>query len=154
MIKPSELWEVIKEWGKGQLVNFDKSTISAIIKCLKRNVIGMVNVGTIQGGSLNRTKLDSYAVSIVVGRNVLDTHDSGKSVNVWPFMEQLGKLKDIPIVDCVVARNFPYSKRTFLLALYNAFYITKMRENLVPPFKLCRQGNVVNEITKIQIDAH
>ena len=68
---------------------------------------------------LFRTKLDSHAASIVVGKNVLVTHDTEKLVNVGPFTEKLGKLKDVPIVDCVVAHDCPYTKRTFMLAMYN-----------------------------------
>lgn len=113
----------------------------------------MVDAGNRKIEGVSRTELDSHAASIVVGKNALITHDSGKSVNVGPFTEQLGKLNDVPIVDCVIAHDCPYSKRTILLAMYNALYIPEMSENLVPPFVLRRQGNVVNDIPKIQIDA-
>ena len=113
----------------------------------------MVQAGSCEKSEISRTELDSHASSIVVGKNVLVTHDTGKVVNVGPFTDQLGKLKDVPIVDCVVAHDCPYSKRTFFLAMYNTLYIPKMNENLVPPFTLRRQGNVVNDIPKIQLDA-
>lgn len=35
--------------------------------------------------------------------------------------------------------------------MYNALYIPSMRENLIPPFVVRRQGNVVNDIPKIQV---
>ena len=100
-----------------------------------------------------RTELDSHASSIVVGKHVLVTYDSGKVVNVGPFTDKLGKLRNVPIIDCVVAHDCPYTKRTFYLAMYNALYIPEMTENLIPPFALRRQGNVVNDVPKIQIDS-
>ena len=113
----------------------------------------MVQVGMPETEDKFRTELDSHAASIVVGKNVLVTHDTGKSVNVGPFTKKLGKLKDVPIVDCVVAHDCPYTKKTFLLAMYNALYIPEMLENLLPPFALRRQGNIVNDVPKIQINA-
>ena len=73
-------------------------------------------------------------------------------MTVGPFTDQLGKLQNVPIVDCVVAHDCPYMNKTVLLAMYNALYIPEMEENLIPPFALWRQGNVVNDIPKIQID--
>ena len=87
----------------------------------------------------------------MVGDDVLVTHDSGKSANVGPFSEQLGKISNVPIVDCVVAHDCSYSGKTYYLAMYNALYIPSMKENLIPPFVVRRQGNVVNDIPKIQV---
>ena len=99
----------------------------------------------------SNSELDSHASSIVVGDAVLITHDSGKTANVGPFTEQLGKLHGVPIVDCVVAHDCPYSKKTYYIAMYNVLYIKGMKENLIPPFVVRRQGNIVNDIPKIQI---
>ena len=87
----------------------------------------------------------------MVGDDVLITHDTGKSANVGPFSEQLGKIKDVPIIDCVVAHDCTYSGKTYYLAMYNALYIPSMKENLIPPFVIRRQGNIVNDIPKIQV---
>ena len=57
---------------------------------------------------VSQSELDSHASSIVVGDDILSTHDSGKSANVEPFSKQLGK-SNIPIVDCVVAHDCSYS---------------------------------------------
>ena len=90
--------------------------------------------------------MDTHASSIVVGDDVLITHDSGKSANVDPFSEQLGKIKDVPIVDCVIAHDCQYTGLTHYLAMYNVLYIPSMKENLIPPFVVRRQGNIVNDI--------
>ena len=42
-----------------------------------------------------------------------------------------------------------YSGRTFYMAMYYALYILSMKENLIPPFVVRRQGNVV--ILKLQV---
>ena len=99
----------------------------------------------------SRTELDSHASSIVVGDDVLITHDTGRTVNVGPFTEQLGKLRNVPIIDCLVAYDCTYTGKSYYLAMYNVLYIPDMSENLVPPFVIRRQGNIVNEIPKIQV---
>lgn len=98
-----------------------------------------------------QSELDTHASSIVVGDDVLITHDSGKSANVGPFSDQLGKIKDVPIVDCIIAHDCHYTGKTFYLAMYNALYIPSMKENLIPPFVVRRQGNIINDIPKIQV---
>ena len=99
-----------------------------------------------------RTELDSHAASIVVGKNVLITHESGRTITVGPFTKSLGSMNDVPVVDCVVAYDCPYSDRTVLLAMHNALYIPEMEENLLPPFVVRRQGHKLSEIPKIQVD--
>ena len=103
------------------------------------------------GDTLSRTELDTHASSIVIGDNVLVTHDSGKVANVGPFTDQLGKLKNIPIVDGVVAHDCKYTGKTYYIAMYNALYVKGMKDNLVPPFTVRRQGNIVNDVPKIQV---
>ena len=78
--------------------------------------------------------MDTHASSIVVGDDVLITHDSGKSANVELFSEQLVKIKDVPIVNCVIAHDCQYTGLTHYLAMYNVLYIPSMKENLIPPF--------------------
>ena len=73
-------------------------------------------------------------------------------MNVGPFTDKLDKLSNVPVVDCIVAHECPYTRSTYSLAKYNALYIPEMTENLVPPFALRRQGNIVNNIPKIQLD--
>ena len=72
---------------------------------------------------LSRTELDTHASSIVIGDNVLVTHDSGKVASVGPFTDQLGKLRNIQIVDGVVAHDCKYTGRTHYIAMYNALYM-------------------------------
>ena len=84
----------------------------------------------------SRTELDLHTFLIVIGKNVLIKHDSGKTVNVGPFTDKLGKLKNVPIVDCVVAHNYLYTKKIIYLAMYNTIYIPEMNDNLIPPFVL------------------
>ena len=91
----------------------------------------------------SRTELDSHASSIVVGDDVLITHDTGRTVNFGPFTEQLGKLRNVTIIDCLVAYDCTYTGKSYYLSMYNVLYIPDMGENLVPPFVIRRQGNIV-----------
>ena len=58
-----------------------------------------------------RTELDSHAASIEVGKNVLITHESGRTITAGPFTKSLGTMKNVPVVDCVVAYDCPYSDK-------------------------------------------
>jgi hypothetical protein len=98
-----------------------------------------------------RTELDSHAASIVAGRNVHVIRDSGRTVDVGPFTESLGKLKRIPVVDCAIAHDCPYSGTTRVIILYNALHIKEMDHNLLPPFVVRRKGNILNDIPKMQV---
>ena len=98
-----------------------------------------------------RTELDSHAASIVAGRNVHVLRDSGRTVDVGPFTESLGKLKRIPVVDCAIAHDCPYSGTTRVMILYNALHIKEMNHNLLPPFVVRRKGNILNDIPKMQV---
>ena len=95
--------------------------------------------------------MDSHASSFVIGEEVLITHDTGRTANVGPFTDKLGKLRNVPIVDGIIAHDCPYTQNTYYLGIYNALYIKGMMENLCPPFIVRRQGHIVNDIPKIQI---
>ena len=87
---------------------------------------------------LSQSELDTHALSIMVGDDILITHDSGIFANTGLFSDQLGKIKDVPIVDCAVAHDCTYSGKVFYIDMYNVLYIPLMRENLVPPYMVRR----------------
>ena len=107
--------------------------------------------GANQNEEITQTELDTHAASIVVGRNALVINETGKTVNMGPFPKELGSLKKVPIVDCVVAHDCPYSNETYYLAMYNALLVPQMEENLLPPFVVRRQGHILNDTPKIQV---
>ena len=104
------------------------------------------------GNMSSRTELDSHAASIVAGDNVLVIRESGRTVDVGPFTESLGKLKSVPVVDCAIAHDCPYTGLTRVIMMYNVLYIPQMTHNLIPPFVVRRRGHVINDVPKIHID--
>ena len=97
----------------------------------------------------SRTELDSHAASIVAGKNVLVIRESGRTVDVGPFTEALGKLCKIPVVDCAIAHECQYTGLTRVIMMYNVLHIDHMDHNLVPPFVVRRKGNTINDTPKI-----
>ena len=83
---------------------------------------------------------------------MLVINDTGKTVNVGPFTSTLGSLKSVPIIDCVVAYDCPYTNETIYLSMYNVLYVKEMEENLLPPFVVRREGHILNDVPKIQVD--
>ena len=114
----------------------------------KHNISGV----SLQSGNsaTSRTELDTHAASIVVGTNVLIINETGKTIEVGPFTKELGSLKKVKVVDCVVAHDCPYSGETRIVVMFNALYVPSMEHNLVPPFVVRRRGNEINDIPKIQ----
>ena len=98
-----------------------------------------------------RTELDSHAASIVVGKNVLILRETGKTVNVSPFTKSLGTISKVEVVDCAVAHDCPFSGETRVIIMYNALHIPEMEHNLVPPFVVRRQGNLLSDVPKIHV---
>ena len=59
----------------------------------------------------------------------------------------------MPIVDCAMAHDCPYTKNTYYLVMYNALYVPGMEENLVLLFTIRRQDNEVNDVPKIKLNS-
>lgn len=98
-----------------------------------------------------RTELDSHANMAVVGRHAYILNRSTKTVDVAPFSSEYDAMKDVPIVDAILAHDDPYSGEMYLLVLFNALYIKSMDHNLVTPFIMREAGVIVNEVAKIHV---
>ena len=98
------------------------------------------------------TDLDSHANMIVVGGHAFVFSHSGQSVDVKAFTDEVSGLSKVPIVDAVIAYNFPHTGGTFLLAVINYLCVPVMEHNLLPHFILREAGLVVNDTPKIHID--
>ena len=61
-------------------------------------------------------------------------------------------MSKVPIVDAVVAYNFPYSGKTYLLVMINALYIKGMKHHHIPPFILIEEGLTVSNVPKLYCD--
>ena len=100
----------------------------------------------------HKTRLDSHAVSCVVGYNSHIHQDSGKRINISAFTAAVGKLKDIPIVDAMILYECPYTSKSIILVINNALYVKENRDNLITPFLVREAGIQLNETPKIQCD--
>ena len=120
---------------------------------LKYRIRCRVNISAFElegkgGSSISRTELDSHANFCVVGRNCYIISRSGKCVDVAAFSEDAGGLREVPIVDCILAYDCPRTHQVFLLVMRNVLYVESMEENLIPPFIMRKAGLVVNECAK------
>ena len=104
----------------------------------KPHSVSAVVISSKPSDIISKTRLDSHAVSSVVGYNSYVWRDTGKTVSVSAWTKDAGRINDIPIVDAMVHYECPYSNRQFLLLIYNALY---MPNNEVVFFKYSRNSH-------------
>lgn len=92
-----------------------------------------------------RTDFDSHADSPVVGESAYIIHYTGDTVDVLPFSDELGQCSNVPIVQVVVAYDWPTTGNTTILIINNALYIKTMKINIIPPIMLRMHGWQVDE---------
>ena len=74
--------------------------------------------GPVGGGGT--TELDSHANMVVIGAQGTIIQKTGKYVDVNGFSSDVGTMPRVPIVNAVLAYNFPISRKTTLLVARNA----------------------------------
>ena len=99
----------------------------------------------------SRTELDSHANMVVVGQHAFIINNTGKTAEVSPFTSSYDALKNVPIVDAIIAFNCPVTNKAYLLVCYNALYVSSMIDNLIPPFIMREANLMVNDVPKIQV---
>ena len=120
--------------------------------CFRANVSSLPseNHGNNDPESDPRTKLDSHANMVVIGKNAHILGSSGRTASVSPFTTAYNALEDIPIFDAAIAYDCLYIGQTYILVCCNALHITSIVHNLIPP-SIMREANiVVSEVPKIQ----
>jgi hypothetical protein len=80
-----------------------------------------------------RTKLDSHANMFVAGKHAFVLARSGQTASVKAFSPDLAEL-ELPIVDCALRYDCPYSNRSYILVVQHVLHVTSMDHNLLPPF--------------------
>ena len=96
-----------------------------------------------------RAELDSHANIAVLRKYTYIFESTGKTCNVKPFMDDLGMVTDIPVVDGALAYDCPYTRETRILIIHNALCIKSMETNLIPPFIMRKGGIIVSDVPKI-----
>ena len=97
-----------------------------------------------------RTELDSHANMAVMGKHAFIFESNGRTCSVAPFASELGRLKDVPIVDAAIAYDCPFTGQVYILLIRNALHIPSMEHNLIPPFLMREGGITVNDKPKSQ----
>ena len=103
--------------------------------------IHAVNISNRQPDIVSKTRLDSHAITPVVGYNSYVWRDTGKTVNVNGFTESLGQLKSVPVVDAVLLYECPFKNRSYLMVIHNALYVPSNPDNYIAPF-LIREAEI------------
>ena len=70
---------------------------------------------------------------IVVGRHCVIFDSTGKTCTVNAFSPSAGKVNDVPIVDAVVAYDYPIKGKTYLLLMRMLSMFLKLNKILFPP---------------------
>ena len=96
----------------------------------------------------SHTELDSHANMPVVGKHGYIIAETGKKVDVSPFMPDYQPLT-VPLVDAMVRYDNPYNGNSYILVLQNALYVPSMNNNLIPPFMLREMRVTMNDMPKI-----
>ena len=76
---------------------------------------------------------------------------TGRTAEVSPFTSSYDALKNVPIVDAIIAYDCPLSGKICLLVCHNALFVSSITHNLILPFIIRETNIVVNEVPKIQI---
>ena len=98
----------------------------------------------------SRMELDSHANMVVVGRNCLVVHDSGRKADVSAFTPEHNTL-EVPIIDAMLLYDDLFNGKEYGLFVMDALHIPSMEHNLVPPFIMHEAGIMVNDTPKIHV---
>ena len=93
-----------------------------------------------------RAELDSHADTCSFGSTCLVIENTGRTVSVEGFGEELGQVNDIPIVQAAVAYDCPATSQTYILLFNESLYIPSMTYHLLNPNQMRLQGIIVNDI--------
>ena len=90
---------------------------------------------------------------VVAGSECLVFDDMGKTCTVYSFSKSAGCLEDIKIVDVVMAYDYLYCAKTYLLLTRNALHVPEHPLKLIQPFIVCEGGITLDECPMSQSNA-
>ena len=94
-----------------------------------------------------RCGLDSHTDSSCVGKNSFILSESGRTVDVSAFVEDMGIKNEVPIVTATVSYIDPNGD-TWIPVIHEALYFDSLEHNLLNPNQICLYGNEMNECPK------
>ena len=80
-----------------------------------------------------KCELDTHADTWCVGEHSLVLYDTGRTVTVSPFLESLGEVEKVSIVQAAIAYDDPNYSRTVVLIINQALHFPNMHRNLACP---------------------
>ena len=86
------------------------------------------------------TELDTHADTCCVGINARILMDTGRKINVFPFLDELGSISEVPIVQAAIAIDSLNGLSTVILIFNQCLYFPKMEYNLLCPNQLRMNG--------------
>ena len=100
---------------------------------------------------MNSTQLYSHTNMVVAGKHATIINKYGKSVDVRPFSRDCSKLEAVPIVDSIIAYEYPYSMNAYFLVMSNFLYVPSIQNNLILSFVMREVGLIINDVPKIHV---
>lgn len=95
-----------------------------------------------------RAELDSHADTTCVGRSAMIIGTTYKTVRVTPFLESLGSVSRVPVVNAAMAYDDPRSGKTKVLILHQVLHFREMENHLLSPMQMRMNDVTVNETPK------
>ena len=86
---------------------------------------------------------------IICGKDLYILSQCGTNASVSEFANNLETIKNITIVDAVIAYNCADTQKVWLLIVGNILFVASTNNNFVPPFNLREGSMVVNNRAKI-----
>ena len=114
------------------------------------SIIALAEFNELEDSIGSRTELDLHANMVVVGKNSTVFNTTGKTCTVNSFSESAGKLEHVPIVDAVVAYDFTYMAKVYLLLMRNTLQVSDTQVNLLLPFIEREAGLHIDDCPKSQ----
>ena len=97
--------------------------------------------------------MDSHADTCTIGAYGRVIHDTGETISVNGFHDQLPTLQDIKIVTAALAYDDPVTYNTYILFFHQALYFPELTVNLLNPDQLREKGITVNDTPLIRLPA-
>ena len=95
------------------------------------------------------SELDSHADTCCVGQHCAILYEwPDRTVEVTPFLESLGTLKQAPIVTALLIYDDPSNGKPLFLIFHQVVFIEDLEHNLLCPMQLRHAGLIINDRPK------
>ena len=96
-------------------------------------------------------ELDSHADTCSFGHNAYIVHETGETITVSGFIDELGTVKQVPIVTAAVAYDDPATLQTYVLFFHQSLYFKGLHKHLQCPSQMRENQITVNEVPLLHL---